>query len=154
RYDPDGVERMLAEFDALSPGSPRPAALFTVGAALSDARQYEPAAEYLRRARDRAPNWPEAHIELGLLEMQSGRDEEAVAALRRAVKLDEFNVRAINSLKLIEELLTYEKIEGEHFIVRYRPGGGDEVMAREMMPPLDRLYEAVTGEMGYAPEGK
>lgn len=153
RYQPETVEKMLASFDALSPGSPR--ALFVVGRTLSDARQYEPAAEYLRRAAERAPNWPEVHIELGLLEMQSGRDHEAVHALRRATKLDEFNVRAANSLKLIEELLTYETIEGEHFVIRYKGGeGGDRIMAREMMGPLDRLHEEVTTELGYEPERK
>lgn len=153
RYNDDEVEAMLARYDELSPGSAR--ALYEVGRTLSDARQYEPAAAYLRRAGERAPNWPEVHIELGLLEMQSGRDVEAVAALRRATKLDEFNVRAANSLKLIEELSTYETIEGDHFIVRYKGGeGGDGVMAREMMGPLDRLHEVVTGELGFEPAGK
>lgn len=162
RYEPERVERMLAEFDRLSPGSAQ--ALYEIGRTLSDARQYEPAAEYLRRAAELAPNWPEVHIELGLLEMQSGRDEEAVHALRRATKLDEFNVRAANSLKLIEELLTYERLESEHFVVRFKGGdgeaggtggtGGDGVLAREMAGPLEALHEVVTGELGFEPDRK
>lgn len=150
RFDYDGAEEMAAAFDGLSPGSPL--ALFEIGRALSEARQYAIAAEYLRRAHERLPTWAEPVIELGLLEMQAGRDREALAALRTAVQLDPFNVRADNSLKLATELATYATLESEHFIVRYRGGEGgpqtgpDYVLAREMLPILEEIHAVVAGD--------
>jgi hypothetical protein len=73
------------------------------------------------------------------LELQAGRDREAREALEEAAKLDPFNVRAGNSLKLLNDLAAYAIIEGEHFNIRYKPGI-DEVLAREMMPVLDAIH--------------
>jgi len=144
-YDWESLEAALARFDQVSPGSPL--ALFEAGRALSENRQYGRAADYLARARERQPNWPQPVIELGLLEMQSGRDQQALEALRRATALDEFNVRARNSRTLIEELVTYETVESEHFTIRYR-AGTDEVLAREMPGPLEEIYRIGTGVSG------
>ena len=151
RYRTEQTERLLAEFDELSPGSPL--ALFEVGAALSETRQYADSADYLERAAARRPNWPAPMIELGLLELQSGRDMRALDALRKVAELDPFNKRAANSLELIEELLTYETVESEHFIVRYKPGV-DGVMAREMLGPLERIHEVVAGVIDHEPAVK
>ena len=151
RYDDERLEACLAEFDRAFPGSPL--ALHRAGAALSEARQYGPAAEFLGRAIERQPNWPEPLVDLGMMELQAGRDIEALDALRRAVELDPFDRRASNSLTLIEELQTYETIETENFIVRYRPGV-DEVMAREMAGPLERLHDVVMGAIDFPLERK
>ncbi len=151
QFDYSAVEGDLSEFDALSPRSPL--ALYEVGRALSEARQYDKAAEYLERAQERQPNWADPVTELGLLEMQSGRDTKALSALRRATQLDPFNVRARNSLKLIEELVTYATVETEHFIVRYPPG--DEiVMARDMPGPLEELHDIVVRAIKHEPGRK
>lgn len=143
RYDFEGADRLLAEFDVLSPGSPE--ALLAVGKAVSENRQYAQAARYLEQATARQPNLAEPLIELGLMELQAGRDPQALDALRKATLLDSFNVRAANSLKLVEELRTYSTVESEHFVVRYKPGI-DGVLAPEMLAPLERLYARVTGK--------
>jgi tetratricopeptide (TPR) repeat protein len=137
RYVPAEIEAELTAFDELAPGAPD--ALLEVGSALSERRQYGAAAEYLERALERNPNWVEPWAELGLMEMQSGRDAAAVRALRKAAELDPFNTRVRNSLRLIEELLTFERIESEHFDVRYR-SGDNAVLAREMLEPLERIH--------------
>ena len=144
-YDWDEVDRRLSAFDALSPGSPE--ALLEAGKVASENRQYEHAATYLQRAADLAPFRSEPVIELGLLQMQSGHDLEARDALRRAVALDPFNKRADNSLTLIEQLLSYETVRSEHFIVRYKPGL-DGVLAPEMLEPLERIHKRVCGKPG------
>ncbi len=151
RYDFEATERLLAEFDRYSPGSPE--ALFAVGKALAETRQYEKSAEYLERASARQPNWPPPLVELGLLELQSGRDDRAATALRAVERLDPFNVRARNSLRLINELLTYDKVEGEHFVVRFQPGV-DRVMAEEMLPLLEEIHEDVAGPIRHVPPVK
>ncbi|MCB9838318.1 MAG: hypothetical protein H6813_03185 [Phycisphaeraceae bacterium] len=148
RYRFDSTEELLADFDRRFPGSAQ--ALLEVGAALAESRQYAEAAQYLERASARRPNWPEPLIELGLLELQSGRDQRALDALRKVAQLDPFNRRAANSLELIEELLTYDTVESEHFVVRFKPGV-DRVMAREMLAPLERNHDIVTAAIDFEP---
>lgn len=142
RYDEAATRRMLDLFDELAPGNPL--ALFEVGRVQSETRQYESAARSLAAAHDRLANWSAPLIELGLMEMQSGRDDRALEALRQAMAFDPFNARAANSLKLIEQLASFERIESEHFTVKYRLGI-DEVLAREMPGVLERIYHRVCG---------
>jgi tetratricopeptide (TPR) repeat protein len=141
-YDEAELEATLARLDELSPGTEL--GYLEAGWAYSERRQYGPSAAMLEEAMARQPNRPEAAILLGLLELQSGRDLNALAALRRVAELDPFNARAINSLELIEELVNYETIESEHFIVRYKPGV-DRILAREMPGVLERIHARVTG---------
>jgi cellulose synthase operon protein C len=143
KYDFEKANTLLAEFDRLSPGSPL--AQFETGRALSEARQYEHAEKYLALAAERAPYWAEPVTELGLMSLQAGKVLNAGDALRKSVKLDPFNIRAGNTLKLVDELAKYEKIESDHFVVRYAPGI-DEVLARDMLGPLEKLYRRVTGD--------
>jgi Flp pilus assembly protein TadD len=151
RYDFERLEKQLAEFDAHSPNSPL--ALFEAGNILSENRQYARAADYLERAAARQPNWPAPHIELGLMEMQSGRDDRARAALTRAFELDPFNVRAKNSLTLVNELATYERVETPHFVIRHKPGV-DAVMARDMVEPLEQIHRIVSTAIEHEPAQK
>lgn len=151
RFDAGRTGELLAAYDGLNApaevrggdeGSPR--ALLAVGSALSEARQYAEAAEYLERAAARQPTLAAPWIELGLLEMQAGRDLRARDALQKACGLDPFNVRARNSLALVEEIGTFEEVESEHFVVRYRPGV-DGVLAGEMLPVLEAIHAEVCG---------
>ncbi|MBX3359726.1 MAG: hypothetical protein KF745_15000 [Phycisphaeraceae bacterium] len=151
-YDDEALAKWTAAYDALSPGSAL--AVYEIGRTLAEARQYALAADYLGTAHERLPSWPAPLIELGLLEIQAGRDARAERALTEATRLDPFNVRAGNSLKLVTELRSYDTIESEHFIIRYKPGI-DGVMAREMVGPLEENYRIVTGAgpggIDYAP---
>lgn len=155
RYDFDRAEVLAAEFDRLSPGSPD--ALYEIGRALAEGRQYERAADFLRRAAARAPFRAEPVAELGLMGLQSGHDQEAAEILRTAATLDPFNRRVTNSLRLVEELAGYERVESEHFIVRYKPGP-DAMLAHEMATPLEAMYARVTGNgpggIDHEPPGK
>jgi tetratricopeptide (TPR) repeat protein len=141
----EDANALLAELDELSPGIAL--GYLEVGSALSEARQYGVAAEYLEEATRRQPTLPEPWIALGLLETQSGRDDRALAALEHAARLDPFNTRAKNSLRLIRELLTYKTIESEHFVVRFREGR-DRLLAEEMPPVLERIHARVAGPEG------
>ncbi|GJQ29271.1 MAG: hypothetical protein HBSAPP03_11550 [Phycisphaerae bacterium] len=142
RFDFDAANARLRAFDELAPESPD--AYLAVGRAMATARQYDQAAAYLRTAAARAPNWSQPAVELGLSELQAGRDDAAREALERAAVLDRYNVRAGNSLTLLRELRLYATHQSEHFIVRCRPGE-DELLAREMLPVLERIYMRVTG---------
>ena len=150
-YNEADTREALARFDALSPGSP--VAHYVVGRHLSLNRQYEMAADALEEAIRRAPSWPQPQIELGLMEMQTGRDDRALKALQSVATLDPFNKRAAYSLFLLEQLTAYRQIETEHFIIRYQPGV-DEVMAMSMPGPLERLHAIVAGRFQFTPKQK
>ncbi|CAG0996095.1 hypothetical protein PHYC_02571 [Phycisphaerales bacterium] len=143
RFDFAASDSRLGELDELSPQSP--AGFLATGRAMASARQYDEAARYLRTAVERAPNWAEPVVELGLSELQAGRDDAARTALERAEQLDKYNVRAANSLTLLRELRTYASAESAHFIVRFKPGD-DEILANEMLPTLERIFTRVTGD--------
>ncbi|MFI4873109.1 MAG: peptidase MA family metallohydrolase [Phycisphaerales bacterium JB061] len=143
RFDFERANELLNELDTLSPGTEK--GYLLAGWALSERRQYAEAAQMLEEAMRRAPNMPGPAIELGLLELQSGRDLNALSALRRVAELDPFNARAVNSLKLLEELVGYHTVESEHFVVRYKPGI-DEILAREMTGPLELAHARITGD--------
>lgn len=138
----DLCKAKLDGFDTLAPGSPD--AYLAAGKAMAEARQYAEAADYLRVASQRAPNWVDPVVELGLSELQAGHNDASLEALETATKLDPYNVRADNSLTLLRELAGYATIESPHFIIRYKPGI-DEVLAKEMPGPLERSYARVTG---------
>jgi tetratricopeptide (TPR) repeat protein len=141
-FDFERTEALLKDYDVISPLSPL--AYLAVGKAMGDSRQYEEAAKYLRIAAQRAPRWAEPVIQLGLTEFQAGRNDEATTALEQGSKLDPANNRAANSLLLLQELAGYTSMESAHFIVRCKPGV-DEVVAAEMLGPLEEIFERVTG---------
>lgn len=155
RYDWEATHTLLDEYDRLSPGSAR--GYYEAGRALADSRQYAQAAKWLGEAFHRAPAWAAPAAELGLLEVQSGRDQEALIALERAEQLDPYNVRVGNSLKLMREIQTYERTETSHFVIRSR-AGIDTLLAREMVPVLEEMYAIVCGDrpggLDHSPAGK
>lgn len=151
RYQPEGTTQWLARLDEVSPGTA--VGYYEVGRRLAFDRQYDEAAEMLAEAIRRRPAWPPPHIELGLLEMQTGRDDKAFDALTLAGELDPFNARAAFSLALLKELQSFNTIESEHFVLRYRPGE-DEVVAAMMLEPLEEMHEQVAGRFGHEPERK
>ncbi len=138
------TEYLLDAYDAISPGSP--SAYMRVAQTLSEYRQYEHAAEAYREVIRRTPNWGEPRLGLGLLLVQAGLDSEARDVLEEALALDPFNIRAQNSLTLVTELATYDTIESEHFIIRYKPGTTDAVLAREMPAIMERIHARVAGD--------
>ncbi|MCA9302836.1 MAG: tetratricopeptide repeat protein [Phycisphaerales bacterium] len=138
------TNRLLDAYDLRSPGQPD--ALLMVGRTLAEARQYEQSAAILRRAIERSPHWGEPYMQLGLMLVQAGDDVGAKDALEKAIERDPFNLRAQNSLTLVRELMGYETIETEHFVIRYK-GGIDRVLAEEMPAELERMYARVTGDL-------
>lgn len=151
RYDEVSMRQALRRHDELSPGSAE--AHYIVGKHLSFDRQYEDAAALLREAIRRQPHWPAPQIELGLLLLQSGDDEEALDVLRRVAELDRFNKRAANSLVLLEELTGFETIETEHFIIRYKPGI-DQVLVEMMPDRLEQIHRVVSERYQHEPDRK
>lgn len=151
-YDEQAEAAAIARFDQIAPGSA--AAYMLAGKYLSLARQYQHGEKYLREAIAREPNWATPHIELGLLLMQSGDEDAALAALNQAARIDTFNVRAANQLELVSALINeYKTLETEHFIIRYKPGI-DAALAHDMPAQLERIYDEVTAIFQHRPARK
>jgi len=154
-FDFEAADKFAAKFAALYPGSAE--AYMEVGKVLADSRQYADAERYLRTATKVEPAWAPPAIELGLLLVQAGKDADCAGRTQDGTHLDPFNVRTENSLKLVDELVTYTTIQSEHFVVRFKPGI-DQVMAQEMSPTLEKLFARVTGNgvggVDFKPEGK
>ncbi|XAL99623.1 tetratricopeptide repeat protein [Phycisphaeraceae bacterium D3-23] len=150
-YEPAATAAALEAFETLSPGNPL--ALFHVGRTLADARQYELAETCLEAAIDLQPGWSTPQLELGQLYMQWGDLGRAAAQLQQAAALDPFHKDITNSLRLAQEMLGYETIETDHFIIRYR-SGIDEVLARDMARRLEPMADLFTERFGHTPVAK
>lgn len=148
RFDFPAMQAHLAELDRMMPGSPL--GPYEAGRFLASSRQYEESAALLAEAARRAPGWSAPIAELGLLEMQSGRDAEAMAALRKATELDPYDQRARHSLTLVEMLAGWKRFDGRHFVVRCKPGI-DEALAAWMPQALDAMQGDVTEWLGHVP---
>ena len=151
RYDRSDGADWLARLDEVEPGSPF--GWYEVGSALSFDRQYEEAAIALAEAIRRRPAWAAPHVELGLLEMQSGRDGAARIALDVATELDPYNTRAAFSEFLLEEIESFEVLESENFILKYR-AGEDEVVAKGMLGPLEEMHADLVARFKHTPDQK
>lgn len=147
-YEQNVLAAALQRFDDLAPHSSL--ALFTVGKYLSSARQYRDSEVMFNAAIQRQPNWPPPRIELGLMLMQTGEEEKALNQLQHAVQLDSFNRQANNQLKLVRELVGYEQIRTERFLIKYRKGV-DEVLARDMVHQLDAMSNEITSVFQHQP---
>lgn len=148
QHDFEACERALRRHDALSPGSAR--AYQVVGSHLSATRQYAASDTMLREAVDRDPNWPEPLTDRGLMLLQWGHEEEARRVLTRACNLDPFQVRAVNSLKMVEALTTYHTIRTPHFVIKFGDPR-DAVLARDMARHVEDIYDNVTTIFDHRP---
>ncbi len=142
------LPQFMSGYERRFPGCPL--AAFRAGDALSFQRQYAESDRWLQRAIEIRPEWPAAWIELGLMQWQDARMEAATRTLRRAAELDSFNLRAANSLDLLEELAGYETIDAGAFLIRYRPGP-DHLLAQEMVPRLQAISDDITGAFEWTP---
>ncbi|MSR44217.1 MAG: hypothetical protein EXS15_02520 [Phycisphaerales bacterium] len=149
KYDFDAMRASLAAADAIAPQSGR--AHWQVGRFLALARQYEDAADVLREAARREPNWSVPRNELGLLQMQAGKDAEALAALTEAARLDPYDKRVAFSKYLLEEMSGWKVFTSDHFRVRCR-AGVDEILAASMPAQLEVMYREVCDHYGHEPK--
>src|SRR5215208_7510065 len=94
------ADSKLAQFTQLA--ASEPAGWANWGLLALRQRNYDTAAERLRKARDLAPENSDIHYLIGLLESSRGNTPEAINELRKAVELDSNNL--IATYKLAEEL--------------------------------------------------
>jgi cellulose synthase operon protein C len=121
--------------------------------ALDRLRRWPAAAKYYQEAMTRMPQLVAPAGQLGMMLMRLGDEERAKHVLDEAFKSDPFNVRVINTLKVLEVLDAYETLETEHFRIKFDPKK-DKVLARYMGQWLEEVYPGLCKQMGFAPPEK
>src|SRR5690606_37456199 len=120
---------------------------FSLATRLDDARRFDLAERYYRLAAEKLPQLPGPQASLGLMLMRLGREEEAQKALEAAYEADPFHVRVVNTLQVLAVLADYQRLETEHFIIRYdqRDAVLDRCAAnyleQEVYPTLCRQFD-------------
>ncbi len=143
RYDDDEVQRTASRVGAINPHYARFHRI--LGEALSGIRQYAASEREYQKAIEFDPTDANARTELGMMYMQWGEEKKARDALEAAWALDPFNERTKFTLELLEMLDKFDRVETEHFVVKYdaaRDPGLGELVASYM----EDSYESVTGD--------
>gem|GEM_PF-312032 len=132
----------------------KPAEFYTVlGTLFSDSRQFEIAAECFQKASIYRPALPAAKAGLGLLYYTQGREAEAMATLKAAMKTDPFNVKVDNALLVLEELAEYTNVETPHFVIRFDKKN-DKILAEFLAEVLENTFAEYTKKYGFTPTQK
>jgi tetratricopeptide (TPR) repeat protein len=132
----------------------KPAEFYTdLGTILSDQRQFTAAAECFEQAAKLRPMLPGPKAGLGLLYFMQGREAEALATLRAAMKADPFNVRVDNAITVLEELGEYATTETAHFVIRFDKKN-DKVLAAFLADVLEDTFAELSKQYGFTPEQK
>jgi len=145
------LDTLLAQADAIAPN--RSDALLMAGTILSNAYQKAAAEKLLLEAVKRTPWEIEARHELGDIYLNDGREPEAQAVLDEAYQSDPYNIKTVNYLRLLEEIAKYQKVETEHYIF-YFDGDADPIVAQQIGPYMERVYDDITRVFAYAPKQK
>lgn len=115
--------------------------------------EYTPALEYLERARRVEPNNADVAKLMGWAYYGSNRIEQAVQEWKRALSLrPDADVEQALAKALRDEEAESDYREGEtrHFNLRYH-GGATPQLAREILRTLEHHFNAIEGELRYAP---
>jgi tetratricopeptide (TPR) repeat protein len=151
RGDRAGYAALVGEVEAFDG---KPAEFYTdLGTICSDTRQFALAAECFEKAAALRPARPEPKAGLGLLYFAQGREAEALAALRAAMKLDPFNVKVDNAILVLDELAEYATTETPHFVIRFDKKN-DKVLAAFLADVLEDTFAELSKRYGFTPSEK
>ncbi len=147
-------QRAQAVIDAVLERNPRCGEFYFAMATVLDTRQrFGDAIEAYQQATVRMPQLLGPRSDLGQLLMRMGRETEAQELLTESFRRNPFNVRVKNTLQVLEQLESYDTLETEHFIIRYR-GPKDHVLALFMADFLEEQYPALCEQFGFEVPGK
>jgi tetratricopeptide (TPR) repeat protein len=125
----------------------------TVAEWLSAARQFDQAEDYYKRAIAIDDTQAESYAGLGKLYMQTGQENLARGALRRAHELDDYRADVINYLKVLDRLENFAVKETEHFIIKVDPER-DRILLDQVAAYMEEIHPEICGDFGHEPEGK
>lgn len=153
QLEEEKAEQILAQVDAIDVGNNNASAYLEVAEQLSAMRQYPRAAAKYKVAIERAPWWTAAQNGLGLLYTQSGDEEDAHRVIKAARELDPYNLETTNYLKLLNDMVSYKRIETEHFVLIFDETQ-DPILGEYLPEFLEGIHEQVASEYKCEPPVK
>jgi tetratricopeptide (TPR) repeat protein len=144
--DEDAVVKEVEAHDA------RPGAFWwQLGERLDERRHFDEAEVCYKKAAELWPMLPEPRNSLGILYMRMGREAEARTVLDKAFKDDPFNVRVLNTLRVLRHLDGYQTIKTEHFVIRF-DATKDKALANYMGEYLEGVHKDLAEKFRYRPK--
>jgi cellulose synthase operon protein C len=125
---------------------------FTLAENLVSRRKYQEAVDFNRKAIALDPELWMAHVSLGMNLTRVGNLEEGRKAIQHAFDGDPFNVWAINSLDLFDQMDTFALRRSRHF--SFRTAKEDEiVISNDAAALAEEVYEKLSRRYGFEPNG-
>jgi tetratricopeptide (TPR) repeat protein len=119
---------------------------------LDERKRFPEAEKYYKQALKLRPHLTAARNQLGLLYMRLGQEGDAKVVLEEAIRADPFNVRVVNSLKVLDHLDDYATLQTDHFHIRF-DAKHDQILARFLAKYLEKIYSELADLFQYRPEG-
>ncbi|MCH7871595.1 MAG: hypothetical protein IID33_07825, partial [Planctomycetes bacterium] len=127
---------------------------YTLAMSLAAARQFDRAERHLIKAAEFAPHRSGYQVELANIWLLRGEEARATAALKKARAADPYDARVVELLNMLYELETMERVETEHFTLRYEVDQ-DKMIGLIVPRLLEECYSDITAIFsGYADQRK
>lgn len=146
RADEDALVKEVEAHD-VKPG----AFWWELGERLDERRHFDDAEVCYKKAAELWPMLPGPRNSLGILYMRMGREAEARPVLEQAFKDDPFNVRVLNTLRVLHHLDGYQTLKTEHFVIRF-DAAKDKALAHYMGEYLEGVYADLAQKFQYRPK--
>ena len=115
-------------------------------------RLYRQAVEFFRQAIRLNPNLFSAYADLGVNLLRIGRESEAKEILEKAYQVDPFNLWTVNTLRLLDSFVNFEKLTTPHFSLKLHRE--EAALLGHYVPPLlEKAYGALSTRYGFSPPG-
>lgn len=147
----EALAALMGTADALSPH--RSDAQVIAAQVLNGLMQRPAAVALLKTAIARTPWETTPRHLLGDLYLNDGYNDQARAVLEDAFKLDPYNLKTVNFLRLLDELDKYSQRVSDHLIVYYDKDA-DPIVADQIGPFMDKTYDDLARIFKYQPDTK
>ena len=115
-------------------------------------RLYGQAVEFFRQAIRLNPNLFGAYADLGVNLLRIGRESEAKEILEKAYQVDPFNLWTVNTLRLMDSFVNFERLATPHFNLKLHRE--EAALLGHYVPPLlEKAYGALSARYGFSPSG-
>ena len=123
----------------------------TVARACEIKRRNEEAEKLLLQAIALSPDSVRANTMMGILLMREGEEKEAEEYLRKSYRLDRYNPKTVNFIKLLEHMeKEFASARTEHFLIRWNREQG-RLLGQFLPAYMEEVYKEICGEFGYEP---
>lgn len=115
-------------------------------------RLYRQAVDFYRQAIRLNPDLFRAYADLGVNLLRIGREAEAKEVLETAYQVDPFNLWTVNTLRLMDSFVNFERLATPHFTLKLHRE--EAALLSHYVPPLlEKAHAALSARYGFTPPG-